>query len=38
VENGHLYLNGPVRLCAEVLDAYDGPPVHLEARQVSRAD
>lgn len=34
-ENGFAYVNGPIRLRAVVLDEYEGPSVHLDAKQVS---
>jgi hypothetical protein len=35
VEGGYIYISGPVRLRASVVLMYKGPPVHLDARQIS---
>lgn len=34
-KDGHIYVDGPIRLRAVVLDEYEGPAVHLDAKQVS---
>lgn len=35
-KDGMIYVRGPVRFTAKVADDYTGPPIHLDAKQVSR--